>query len=138
MSGVKIVLGVSGISCAPFETAQSLATLIEMFEVEGVDTVDTSQNYGQGEKVLGEAKAGSRFNIDTKHAGGVKPGASRTDLVQWPRDLTKRLQLEKLCTPVLPQVGRANMICLKRCTSSTYMLLVIALIMLQRITWGIS
>lgn len=97
MSGIKSVFGGGGISHAPFGSSQALEPLFALLESEGVKTIDTAQIYGDSEKLLGGAKAGTRFTLDTKHAGGAKPGNTRADLVKWAKESIERLQVDKVC-----------------------------------------
>jgi len=96
MPGIATVFGGAAISRPGFETPEELEALFKLLESENVNTIDTAQIYGDSEKLLGQAKAGSRFVIDTKHAGGIKPGSTRQDVVNWAKESIEKLNMDQV------------------------------------------
>ncbi len=48
---------------------------LEVVEHHGIDTIDTSREYGKSEIILGKAGAARYFLVDTKVPGGLRPGS---------------------------------------------------------------
>ncbi|PGH21420.1 hypothetical protein AJ80_03211 [Polytolypa hystricis UAMH7299] len=71
-NGVKIVFGGASLtsSSASFGTVEKVKEVLDILKQGGVKAIDTAQTYGDSEEMLGEAKAASRFDIDTKDPGG--------------------------------------------------------------------
>jgi aflatoxin B1 aldehyde reductase len=75
--GLKIVFGAAGFNPgSAFPDSEAINAGLDLLEKNGVKTLDTAQRYGESEKLLGEANAGSRFIIDTKSQGGFVPGSA--------------------------------------------------------------
>ncbi|KUJ23225.1 Aldo/keto reductase [Mollisia scopiformis] len=75
MPEVKIICG--GVGFGAFGTEPQVEELMDVLEKAGVHNIDTARIYagGNGERLLGNVKAGSRFTIDTKVGGGFQPGS---------------------------------------------------------------
>lgn len=84
-----------GIFTAPFvESAEEVQEYLDLLEELGIKIIDTAAMYGDSEKLLGETKAASKFNIDTKHPGGMNSEPSTKDVVV----ASGKGSLEKLAT----------------------------------------
>ncbi|KIW62956.1 hypothetical protein PV04_09841 [Phialophora macrospora] len=82
-----------------YSNVGAVEELLDVLEREGIKQIDTAQLYGNGtsEELLGEAKAGSRFLIDTKHVGGWIPGnSSREQVVERGHESLRRLGAKKV------------------------------------------
>lgn len=64
-----------------FKTVEDCHDVFKILTRHGVDTIDTAQLYGDSEKILGEAKAGEQFIIDTKTPGGFAPQNNTPDVI---------------------------------------------------------
>jgi aflatoxin B1 aldehyde reductase len=82
-----------------YSNAEAVKELLDVLEHEGIKQIDSAQLYGNGtsEELLGEAKAGSRFLIDTKHVGGWIPGnSSREQVVERGHASLRKLGVKKV------------------------------------------
>ncbi|KAG8163954.1 hypothetical protein KVR01_005872 [Diaporthe batatas] len=71
-----------GIFMAPeFKSSEDVQEYLSVLEEHGIKIIDTSAIYGKSEQFLGEAKAASRFTIDTKAPGAMSPEPSTKDVV---------------------------------------------------------
>lgn len=64
-----------------FKTVEDCHEVFKTLKAHGVDVIDTAQLYGDSEKILGEAKAGEQFIIDTKTPGGFAPQNNTPDVI---------------------------------------------------------
>ena len=101
MSGIKTVFGAGAVGTSqPFKDQEGLDALFKLLKSEGVTTIDTAQIYGDtahdSETVLGKAKAGSQFTLDTKYGGGFAPGAKREEVVKRAKESLKLLDVDKV------------------------------------------
>jgi len=101
MSGIKTVFGGAAVGTSkPFKDQESLDALFKVLKPAGVTTIDTAQIYGDtahdSETVLGKAKAGSQFTLDTKFGGGFAPGANRDEVVKRAKESMKLLGVDKV------------------------------------------
>lgn len=98
MSGIKSVFGGAGIrDGSPFGTPEGLEQLFEILKQYGVKTIDTAQLYGPSEGLLGTAKAGEQFIIDTKATGGFVPGSGTKDgIITGVQESLKKLHVKKV------------------------------------------
>jgi len=55
-----------------FRDLDAIKQVLDVLEKNGVKILDTTQRYGESERLLGEVGAGDRFIIDAKSAGGLK------------------------------------------------------------------
>jgi diketogulonate reductase-like aldo/keto reductase len=76
-SGIKTVFGGGSVGFGVFKTVEECHEVFKILKAHGVETIDTAQLYGDSEKILGEAKAGEQFIIDTK-TPGPRTRSSRT------------------------------------------------------------
>lgn len=81
-SGIRTVFGGGSVGFGVFKTAEECHDVFKILKDHGVDTIDTAQLYGDSEKILGEAKAGEQFTIDTKTPGGFGAQASTSDIIE--------------------------------------------------------
>lgn len=101
MSGIKTVFGGAAVGTSkPFKDQDSLDALFKVLKSAGVTTIDTAQIYGDkshdSETVLGNAKAGTQFTLDTKHGGGFDKGANREEVVKRAKESIKLLGVDKV------------------------------------------
>ncbi|CAD0091772.1 unnamed protein product [Aureobasidium vineae] len=75
-SGIKTVFGGGAVGYGAYKTVEECHDIFKILKAHNVDTIDTAQLYGDSEKILGEAKAGDQFIIDTKTPGGFGPPAN--------------------------------------------------------------
>ncbi|OAP64030.1 hypothetical protein AYL99_00002 [Fonsecaea erecta] len=91
--GGSIGLEASGGSFSLVEDVEELLSILQM---EGIEQIDTAQLYSTSEQLLGQARAGERFLIDTKHIGGWAPGnSSRAQVVERGMKSLRTLGIEK-------------------------------------------
>lgn len=74
---IKVIYGCAGMS----RQGDWIGQALDCLDKHNVKTLDTAQIYANSEKILGEHNAASRFVIDTKLGGGLKPGTSKYDEV---------------------------------------------------------
>ena len=75
-----------------FPDLASIEEVYKLLEEGGVTTIDTSHDFGNSEEWLGKTGAGKRFIIDSKTAGGIKPGEStREGIVEQTKELVEHL-----------------------------------------------
>ncbi|CAD0096552.1 unnamed protein product [Aureobasidium mustum] len=79
-SGIKTVFGGATVGRA-FKTVEDCHDVFKTLKAFDVETIDTAQLYGESEKILGEAKAGEQFIIDTKTPGGFAPQNNTPDII---------------------------------------------------------
>ncbi|KAG9579372.1 Aldo/keto reductase, partial [Aureobasidium melanogenum] len=79
-SGIKTVFGGASVGTS-FKTVEDCRDVFKTLKAHGVDVIDTAQLYGDSEKILGEAKAGEQFIIDTKTPGGFAPQNNTPDVI---------------------------------------------------------
>lgn len=71
---------------------------LRLLEECGIKIIDTGAIYGESEKLLGEAKAASRFTIDTKAPGGLGPEPSTKDVVAaYGKESLEKLGTSQVC-----------------------------------------
>jgi aryl-alcohol dehydrogenase-like predicted oxidoreductase len=71
MSGIKPVFGGGGVQPGRgFGDNDQLHELFKVLKDGGCSTIDTAAIYGASEELLGKAKAGDQFTLDTKAKGG--------------------------------------------------------------------
>lgn len=80
-SGIKTVFGGASVGIGTFKTVEQCDEVFKILKAHGVDTIDTAQLYGSSEQILGEAKAGEQFIIDSKTPGGLSPPTNTKDLI---------------------------------------------------------
>ncbi|KAI5193571.1 hypothetical protein AUEXF2481DRAFT_31281 [Aureobasidium subglaciale EXF-2481] len=80
-SGIKTIFGGAGVGRGAFQTVEDCHEVFKTLKAYGVETIDTAQLYGASEQVLGEAKAGEQFIVDTKTPGGFNPQANTKDAI---------------------------------------------------------
>lgn len=82
MSGsrIKTVFGGAGFG-SKFKAVPECHEVFETLKAHSVDTIDTAQLYGPSEQLLGEAKAGDKFTLDTKTPGGFNPQTNDKDSI---------------------------------------------------------
>lgn len=107
--GIKIVYGGATIQDGrAFGTAEGLKEVMKMLKDNGVTTIDTAQIYGESETIIGQAKAGSSFTIDTKAAGGFKAGTATKDgITNGAKESLKKIGVDKVGRFELSQVPQA-------------------------------
>jgi aflatoxin B1 aldehyde reductase len=77
MPGLKIVFGTAGFNPTHnYKTPDDAKAVLDVLEENGVKNLDTAQQYGESEAILGKINAGERFIIDTKAQGGFDPDNS--------------------------------------------------------------
>lgn len=98
MSGVKTVFGGATIQkTRGFKNVEELEEVFQVLKDNKVDTIDTAQIYGDSEGILGEAKAGSSFTIDTKVGGGFKPGtATKEGVVEIAKESLEKIGVDQV------------------------------------------
>lgn len=98
MSGIKTVFGGATISKdRAFHNAEDLKVVLQVLKEYGVSTIDSAQIYGESEAIIGEAKAGQSFTIDTKVAGGFRKGSPTKDnIIQSAKESLEKLGLKKV------------------------------------------
>lgn len=103
MSGIKLVFG--GATVGPgtddrgFHDSAAIKELFDTLEAGGIKNVDTAQLYGEGESetYLGDNGVASRFIVDTKHVGGVVPGASTKEkVIERGQESLRKLQTKQV------------------------------------------
>jgi aflatoxin B1 aldehyde reductase len=80
-SGIKTVFGGGSVGFGVFKTVEECHEVFKILKAHGVETIDTAQLYGDSEKILGEAKAGEQFIIDTKTPGGFSSQPDTSDVI---------------------------------------------------------
>ncbi|KAK4183191.1 NADP-dependent oxidoreductase domain-containing protein [Podospora australis] len=76
MSKVQVIFGGARVNPGRgFDNAGALQEIFPTLGFYGVHQIDTARVYGQSERILGKAKAPSRFLIDTTMPGGLQPGS---------------------------------------------------------------
>lgn len=101
-TGLKPVFGAASFgkqAGRPFNDNESVQRCLDAVAANGIDTVDTAQIYGEGwsEEVLGECHAGTRFTIDTKAYGGIKPGsATEAGILEKGLESIKKLDVKQV------------------------------------------
>ncbi|KAK8055110.1 Aldo/keto reductase subgroup [Apiospora rasikravindrae] len=88
---VKIVWGATGLWAA---TPELTETWLEALQDLNITDIDTAQNYGKSEELLGQVGAASRFLVDTKVSETMGPTVATGDVVV----KSGRESLEKLKT----------------------------------------
>lgn len=74
---IKVLYGCAGMS----RQGDWIDQALDCLDKHNIKTLDTAQIYANSEKILGEHDAASRFVIDTKLGGGLKPGTSKQEEV---------------------------------------------------------
>lgn len=76
-----------------FGNPDTLKEAFDLLEKGGCSTIDTAALYGSSEEILGKAKAGDRFTIDTKTKGGFNPegGASKKNVLAEAKNSREKL-----------------------------------------------
>lgn len=71
MGGIKTAFGSASVNPGrPFAEPGALDEVFKIMKEGGCEIIDTAALYGDSERLLGEAGAGSKFIIDTKAKGG--------------------------------------------------------------------
>ena len=71
MSGLTPVFGGGGFNPGrSFGELDEIKKVFALLKAGGCTHIDTAALYGESERLLGEAKAGDEFTLDTKHKGG--------------------------------------------------------------------
>jgi aflatoxin B1 aldehyde reductase len=98
MAPPSIVFG-GGIFTAPYlHSLEEVQEYLDVLEELGIKTIDTAKLYGNSEVFLGEAKAASRFTIDTKHPAFMNDKPSTKDVViASGKESLKRLGTSQVC-----------------------------------------
>ncbi|KAK4964222.1 hypothetical protein LTR66_012411 [Elasticomyces elasticus] len=97
-SGIKAAFGGAMISSGrPFDSVEKLKEVFGVLEKYGVKIIDTAQLYGDSEELLGQAKAGSRFTIDTKAKGGFAAGSgTKENIISEAKESIRKLGVDKV------------------------------------------
>ena len=94
MGGIKTVLGAGGVNQGrAFGEPGALDEIFKIMKEGGCKNIDTAQLYGDSERLLGEAHAGSQFTVDTKTKGGF-PGkgyATKEKVIEEGADSKRKL-----------------------------------------------
>lgn len=100
MLGVPHIYGAAAFSPErKFKTIEDARQVLITLEQAGLKHLNTAQLYGDSEKTLGQLRAGERFFIDTKAAGGAIPGAlGRREVVRRAYLSLKNLGVEHINT----------------------------------------
>ncbi len=78
MAGITPVFGGAGVNPGQaFGEPKGIEELFKALAEGGCSHIDTAAVYGQSEELLGQAKAGDRFVIDTKTKGGFGGNATK-------------------------------------------------------------
>lgn len=80
-SGIKTVYGGGSFGLGAFTTVDECHQVFDILKAHGVQAIDTAQMYGPSEQLLGEAKAGERFILDTKTPGGFSKETADKDYI---------------------------------------------------------
>jgi len=93
MSGIQNVFGGAAVRAGRgFNTPEQLAEVFDILEKGDCPTIDTATLYAESEELLGNAGAGKRFTIDTKHQGGfVKGYAKKENVIKDAENSKKKL-----------------------------------------------
>ena len=75
---VKLVWGATGLWAA---TPELTETWIQLMQDLKITDIDTAQNYGKSEQLLGQVGAPSRFLVDTKVSESMGPTVTAGDVV---------------------------------------------------------
>lgn len=79
-------------------SAEDVSRLLDVIEEYGIKEIDTAAMYGESEKLMGEAKAPSRFLIGTKLAGGGSPVPSTKDaVIAQGKESLRKLGTDQVC-----------------------------------------
>jgi aflatoxin B1 aldehyde reductase len=84
MSGLPFVVSFGGaafMNPERYSKGEDLNPIFDGLDKYGVTHIDTAQLYGDSEKLLGQAKAGQKYVLDTKWLGGFKAGSATKDNV---------------------------------------------------------
>lgn len=100
MTGVPHIYGVHGFGPQQdFASIEACEVVLDTLNKAGVTRLNTGQLYGESEKTLGVLKAGDRFIIDTKAAGGLVPGALESgELVRRAKASLQKLNITQINT----------------------------------------
>lgn len=114
MTGIKTVFGGATIQKdRAFHDAESLKEVLQLLKEYDVSTIDSAQIYGESEVIIGEAKAGQSFTIDTKVAGGFRKGSPTKDnIIQSAKESLEKLGVKK--------VGSATLVLMVMSTYTVY------------------
>lgn len=95
---VKVVYGSEPLAKGtPFDDTAYLAEVYKILQKHGVTTIDSSQNYGASEELLGVTNAGETFTLDTKWKGGYIPGwATKENIVNSAKESIKKLGVKQV------------------------------------------
>jgi len=75
----------------------AINAVLDVLETEGIKRIDTAQIYGNSEEYLGKVKASSRFTIDTKVGGALRPGtATKEGVVKAAKESMQKLGTNKV------------------------------------------
>lgn len=98
MTTVKIIFGGARVSPERgFGNEAAVRDALAVLESHGINTIDTARVYGQSEALLGRSGASSRFLIDTKIPGGMKPGSlSAQQIKESLEESLQELQADKV------------------------------------------
>lgn len=98
MSGIAIVYGAAPLGNGdPFSTPEDVEKLYSVLLKHNVQEIDTAQLYEESENKLGETKAGQRFTLQTKWAGGYYPGwATHENMVNSAKESMKKLGVKQV------------------------------------------
>lgn len=81
----------------PFNKPEDVEKLYSVLLKHNVKEIDTAQLYQESENKLGETKAGERFTLHTKWAGGWQPGwATRDNIVNSAKESMKKLGVKQV------------------------------------------
>ena len=96
--GIKIIFGTATATNPPYDNFEYMGKALDILQAHNVDALDSAQLYAPSEKVLGEAKAGDRFSIDTKWAAGIRPGgANKEDIIKSATTSIQALNVKQVC-----------------------------------------
>lgn len=97
-AGIAIVYGAAPVGNSdPFSTAEDVEKLYSVLLKHNVKEIDTAQLYEESENKLGETRAGERFTLQTKWAGGYYPGwATHENIVNSATESMKKLGVKQV------------------------------------------
>lgn len=74
-----------------YQSLDDVNALLDVLEQRSVKVIDTSMLYAESEVYLGQAKASSRFTIDTKVAGMAGPLCTKDSIVTQGKESLRKL-----------------------------------------------
>lgn len=94
---LKVVFGGAGFNGDKFKTEADIKPFFDVFDKQGVTTIDTAQLYGNSETYIGEVGAAKKYTLDTKWLGGWTPGsAEKKNIIKTAKESLEKTGAKKV------------------------------------------